>query len=82
MNHEDHIKARAHQIWEQEGKPDGAHEEHWRRAEEELDIHGTSGEVGGMLGGQAQTEPTAPAVSPEGGSGAAIESPTKAPGKA
>lgn len=82
MTHEDHIKIRAHQIWEQQGKPEGAHEEHWRQAEEEFDIHGTSGEVGGMLGGQSQTRPTAAAVTPEGGSGAAIESRTEASGKA
>lgn len=27
------IEARAHAIWEEEGKPDGRHLEHWLRAE-------------------------------------------------
>jgi hypothetical protein len=31
------IEARAHQIWEREGKPDGRAQEHWRRAEQELE---------------------------------------------
>ena len=26
------IRARAHQIWEDEGRPDGRHEQHWQRA--------------------------------------------------
>jgi len=30
------IAKRAHRIWEEEGQPSGAAEEHWRRAEEEL----------------------------------------------
>jgi predicted flap endonuclease-1-like 5' DNA nuclease len=28
------IRARAHQIWEEEGRPDGRHEIHWQRAYE------------------------------------------------
>jgi Protein of unknown function (DUF2934) len=30
------IRARAHQIWEEEGKPDGRHELHWQRAYEAI----------------------------------------------
>jgi large subunit ribosomal protein L21 len=30
------IAARAYQIWEEEGRPNGRHEIHWRRAVEEL----------------------------------------------
>jgi hypothetical protein len=30
------IQKRAHEIWEQEGRPDGRHEEHWRQAAEEV----------------------------------------------
>jgi hypothetical protein len=26
-------RERAYKIWEDEGRPDGAHEEHWKRAE-------------------------------------------------
>lgn len=32
------IRERAYRIWESEGRPDGKHEEHWRRAFEE--VHG------------------------------------------
>lgn len=30
------IRQRAHEIWEQEGRPDGSHERHWRQAESEV----------------------------------------------
>ena len=30
------IERRAYQIWEEEGRPDGRAEEHWRQAEEDL----------------------------------------------
>jgi hypothetical protein len=30
------IKQRAYAIWEQEGRPHGRHEEHWKRASEEM----------------------------------------------
>jgi hypothetical protein len=36
---EDHlqrIRARAHALWEQEGRPEGRSEEHWQRACQEL----------------------------------------------
>lgn len=33
MNHEDEIRLIAYRIWEEEGCPDGCHEEHWVRAE-------------------------------------------------
>jgi hypothetical protein len=32
----DDISRRAHEFWEEEGRPDGRSEEHWRRAEEVL----------------------------------------------
>ncbi len=32
----DRIAARAHQIWEAEGRPDNRAEEHWRRAEQDV----------------------------------------------
>ena len=32
----DRIAARAHEIWEREGRPDHKAEEHWRRAEQEV----------------------------------------------
>lgn len=33
---EDTIRTRAHQIWENEGRPEGRDQEHWRTAEDEL----------------------------------------------
>lgn len=34
--HEDRVRERAYQLWEKEGRPEGQHLHHWRRAEEEL----------------------------------------------
>ena len=31
-----HIRTRAYSIWESEGRPDGRHDEHWKRAAEEF----------------------------------------------
>src|SRR5689334_12089519 len=31
------IRDRAYQIWEREGRPEGRHDEHWRRAAEEIE---------------------------------------------
>lgn len=30
------IKDRAHHLWEQSGRPDGLHDEHWGQAEREI----------------------------------------------
>jgi hypothetical protein len=32
---EERLKRRAYQMWEDEGQPEGRHQQHWRRAEEE-----------------------------------------------
>jgi DUF2934 family protein len=37
MSREQRIRERAYQIWESEGRPHGRQEEHWRRAEAEID---------------------------------------------
>jgi hypothetical protein len=37
---EDAIRARAHQLWEQEGKPEGREHDHWLHAEAEADAQG------------------------------------------
>jgi hypothetical protein len=50
-NRLDHIRLRAHELWEQEGRPHGREEEHWRQAEREFD---------------AQATPSAPAQANEG----------------
>ena len=33
---QDKVRARAHAIWEREGRPEGGDERHWAQAEEEL----------------------------------------------
>ena len=33
---EDRIRQRAHQLWEEEGRPEGRAEDHWSRARQEL----------------------------------------------
>ena len=34
---DDRIRERAHAIWEREGRPEGSHDDHWRRASAEID---------------------------------------------
>ncbi len=34
------IRQRAHEIWEQAGRPEGAHMEHWEQATAEIDAAG------------------------------------------
>lgn len=46
---EDDVRVRAYSLWEKDGKPEGQHLEHWRRAAEEI------GE---------EAPPTAPAQAP------------------
>jgi len=47
------IAARAHQIWESEGRPSGKSEEHWRRAEQEV----ARQEQAEQMGNSAETPP-------------------------
>lgn len=32
------VREYAYKIWEDEGRPDGNHEDHWRRAEQQHDV--------------------------------------------
>lgn len=36
---EEQIRARAHQIWEEEGRPQGREQEHWEKAAREMEGH-------------------------------------------
>jgi hypothetical protein len=36
-NREERIREQAYRIWEEEGRPEGCEEEHWRRAEIEVE---------------------------------------------
>ena len=35
---EDRIRQRAHQLWEEEGRPEGRAQDHWSRARQELQL--------------------------------------------
>lgn len=40
------VRRRAHQLWEEAGRPEGGHEEHWLQAERELRGRRSSGAAG------------------------------------
>lgn len=46
---EDRTRARAHAIWEREGRPNGSHDAHWREAERELAAEDQEQEAGTPL---------------------------------
>ncbi|MFD2816212.1 DUF2934 domain-containing protein [Paracoccus aerius] len=33
---EDRIRQRAHQLWEEQGRPEGMHDQHWEQARSEM----------------------------------------------
>ncbi len=37
MQNEDRVRQRAHEIWEQQGRPEGRQEEHWAQARREVE---------------------------------------------
>ncbi|OJY02033.1 MAG: hypothetical protein BGP07_14510 [Rhizobiales bacterium 63-22] len=37
MDHDEERRKRAYEIWENEGRPEGHHLEHWQRAGEQLE---------------------------------------------
>ncbi|WP_424134785.1 DUF2934 domain-containing protein [Roseomonas chloroacetimidivorans] len=55
---QDRIRERAHALWEQQGRPEGRHEEHWLQAEQELSSAGAPGATGPATAtGQANLNP-------------------------
>ncbi|WP_245486638.1 MULTISPECIES: DUF2934 domain-containing protein [unclassified Mesorhizobium] len=46
---EEKIKRRAHEIWEQEGRPAGREQEHWDQAVQEIEAEGSETERGPVL---------------------------------
>lgn len=42
MANNDDIQKRAYAIWEEEGRPEGLHQDHWNQAENELNASQTS----------------------------------------
>jgi hypothetical protein len=53
------IRKRAHQIWEEEGRPHGKHEDHWKRAASE--VHGLEDVPKSKAVKKAATKPEASA---------------------
>jgi len=56
---EDRIRERAYQIWEEEGRPEGDQEKHWRRAEAEF-----QNDMSDNASQRADTEGTTQALDP------------------
>jgi DUF2934 family protein len=46
---EEKIRARAYAIWEQEGRPDGKHLEHWERAKRLIAAEELLAGAGGLI---------------------------------
>ncbi|MBN9547412.1 MAG: DUF2934 domain-containing protein [Alphaproteobacteria bacterium] len=67
------IRQRAHEIWEQAGRPEGAHMEHWDRATAEIDAAAKP---------KANGPKKAAAAKVEKPKAAKAEKPAKAPAKA
>ncbi|MBP1804634.1 DUF2934 domain-containing protein [Rubellimicrobium aerolatum] len=86
IHRDDRVRERAHAIWESEGRPEGRHEEHWRRAVEEIDrdsagpfadaapAAGGPGVDGNGLSSSVQPGGTIPGGGPGGGPSAGLGS--------
>lgn len=61
---EEQIRARAHQIWEEEGRPEGREQEHWNKAAQEMEGHQALDE-GAYAGAESEPQPGDPL--PDGG---------------
>jgi hypothetical protein len=44
---DEHIRHKAYEIWESEGRPEGRHDEHWRRARENFKQDKSAAEIAG-----------------------------------
>ncbi|WP_217578130.1 DUF2934 domain-containing protein [Mesorhizobium sp. GbtcB19] len=66
------IRQRAHEIWEQAGRPEGAHMEHWDQATAEVDAAGKPKKAAKKVAAAKAEKPKA----------VKAEKPAKAPAKA
>jgi hypothetical protein len=41
MQDEERVRQRAHEIWEEAGRPDGQHDAHWEQAQREIEAEGS-----------------------------------------
>src|SRR5262245_62774263 len=49
-NREERIRQRAHELWEQEGRPEGRARDHWERAAQDLDREDSAIQREGIAG--------------------------------
>jgi hypothetical protein len=55
---EERIKARAYEIWQREGSPEGHENDHWKEAEQELDAENTG--AGSAVSDDKAAKPSKP----------------------
>jgi hypothetical protein len=60
QDREERIRQRAHEIWEQEGRPEGQAQTHWERAAQELDREDAEIERKGIADKKPGAQPTRP----------------------
>ena len=65
QENDQHIRTRAYEIWESEGRPDGRHEQHWRTASEEFSRQQPTGVDAGRKNA-SETTPLASNLQPGG----------------
>ena len=58
LEREERIRRRAHQIWEEAGRPEGKAQEHWERAAQDLDREDAEIQREGAAGEKPGTKPT------------------------
>jgi hypothetical protein len=78
------IEARAYQLWVEEGRPHGKHDEHWAKAAAEFESEAKSGTKSAAMNGQDTAGEAKPARKTAARKPAAPKAATKAavPGKA
>ena len=64
---EEKVRARAHQIWEREGRPDGRHDEHWAQARHEIENEEAAAAAGDGLKVTPYNDPSRSGGPVEGG---------------
>jgi len=57
QDREARIRRRAHEIWEQEGRPEGLANQHWERAAQDLDREDAAIQREGIAGEKPGTKP-------------------------
>lgn len=74
----DRISRRAHEIWEREGQPHGRHDEHWVRAQAEIEAEDTARPITETDAPVLPRKPTAKGTRAAAETLSAVENGTKA----